>query len=184
MKACTVQQPHACALAAGWKPTENRGHTVKHRGEFAIHSGLAVSDYPLPSPAAADVFEQLGGYAGLWRAGDKHGGHEYEGPPLLALGAVIAVADLVDVHPAVGGPGGVCCSPWGQARHGAARRPAHHLVLANVRALSRPVPCRGNHMVPWDLPADVETAVRAQLAAAPAGLGVPTAVAVKEPHRG
>lgn len=159
MKAFTVQQPHACAIGAGWKPVENRGRTLAHRGEIAIHSGLSVSDCALPDVAARLAFTALGGYPRLWRARPGGTGH-----PLLALGAVIAVADLVDVHPAVVGPDGVCCAPWGQARHGAAGRLAHHLVLANVRALPQPVACPGNQILPWELPPQAETAVQAQLA--------------------
>ncbi|HKS98360.1 MAG TPA: hypothetical protein VJT31_02425 [Rugosimonospora sp.] len=138
---------------------ENRGRTLAHRGDIAIHSGLSVSGYDLPDLPARLAFAALGGYPGLWRAG-----RAASGPALLALGAVIAVAELVDVHPATTGPDGICCAPWDQARHGTAARRAHHLVLANVRALPHPVPCPGNQILPWDLPAHVEAAVRAQLA--------------------
>ncbi len=169
MKACTIQQPHVCAIAAGWKPTENRGRNLSYRGEVALHSGLTVSDYALPDRAATLAFHALGGYPGLWRP-SKAGP---AGHPLLALGAVIAVADLVDVHPATAGPDRICCAPWGQAQHGTAGRPAHHLVLANVRTLPRPVPCSGKQILPWDLPPDVAAAVRAQLADPTAGLVLP-----------
>ncbi len=169
MKACTIQQPHVCAIAAGWKPTENRGRNLSYRGEIALHSGLSVSDYALPDPAATLAFHALGGYPGLWRPSTTRA----TGQPLLALGAVIAVADLVDVHPAAAGPDGICCAPWGQPRHGTAGRPAHHLVLANVRALPRPVPCSGKQILPWDLPPDVAAAVRAQLAEPAAELVLP-----------
>lgn len=52
----------------------------------------------------------------------------------LHRGAVIGVARLTDCHPDRGPE--QCSSPWAQ-------RGAHHLVLADVRELPRPVPATG-----------------------------------------
>jgi hypothetical protein len=147
MRAITTRAPWSSCVAVGAKPTENRGRAVAYRGELAIHAGLAVD---------------------VWAYGDSRV-REALGPNLPALdlptGAVIAVADLVDCHPAEQ-PAGLldptCCQPWGEKHHN--NGPAFHLVLANIRALDIPVPCRGSLPIGWTVPAEVEEQVRAQLA--------------------
>lgn len=59
-------------------------------------------------------------------------------PATLPTGVVVAVAELVDAHPDTG-----CCRPWGEPG-------AHHLLLANVRRLPRPIPVRGQRGL-WDI---------------------------------
>ncbi|WP_229834794.1 hypothetical protein, partial [Dactylosporangium sucinum] len=108
-------------------------------------------------------FARLGGPDRLWRPAGPDAAAA--GPSLLAIGAVIAVVDLVDCHPAVGERGRVCCAPWGERWHGAAARPAHHLIFSDVRVLPRPVPCPGRQITPWLLPPAVAEAVEAQLTA-------------------
>jgi hypothetical protein len=164
MKAITIQHPHAFAAAAGLKPCENRGQRLTYRGTLALHAGLRFSPSPLPDPDAADFFARLGGPGRLWRPATASG--PAAGPPLLAVGAVIAVAELVDCHPAALADGRVCCAPWGQQWHGAAARPAEHLILAAVQQLPLPVPCPGQQITPWTLPAEVAAAVGSQLAPA------------------
>jgi hypothetical protein len=66
----------------------------------------------------------------------------------FVFGAILAVADLVDVTRDAS-------SPWAEPGQ-------VHWLLANVRPLAEPVPCRGWQNV-WDLPPEVEAAVRAQL---------------------
>lgn len=132
LRALTIRQPYAGLIAAGIKPVENRGVNVTLRGEVAIHAGK--------TPDLDELVRQ------------QAAGHE---APFTVLGAVVAVADLIACHPAAG-----CCKPWGFDRHG--DRPAHHLVLTDVRRLSRPVECRGQ-LGFWLVPADVEQAIRTQL---------------------
>ena len=115
-------------------------------------------------PHAAATFSRLGGPDGLWRPAGPAAAAA--GPALLAIGAVIAVVDLVDCHPAaLDGAGRVCCAPWGERWHGAAARPAHHLIFSDVRVLPRPVPCPGRQSTPWLLPSAATAAVEAQLMA-------------------
>jgi hypothetical protein len=147
IRAITIRQPFASSISVGAKTVENRGRRVSWRGELAIHAGLTVDAWAYGDER---VQEALG-----------------ETLPALALptGAVIAVAELVDCHPAEQPAGRLdptCCQPWGEKRHGGG--PAFHLILANIWALDVPVPCRGSLPIGWTVPAEVEEQVRAQLA--------------------
>jgi len=134
MKALTIRQPWADAIAHGEKRTENRTWQppAKHIGtRILIHAGAAYD--PMGRFVITD-----------WAA--------LEGWP-DTRGAVIAVAQLRDVHAAKDD----CCAPWGQPD-------VYHWQLADVTALSEPVPCKGrlNLWTPGD---DVLAAVEAQLQA-------------------
>ncbi|MGV2914683.1 hypothetical protein [Streptomyces alfalfae] len=85
MRALTVKQPWAAAIAHGPKRIENRARPIPpaHRGTtILIHAGLAEDKNALP--------------ADMIRAWPRH------------WGTVIAVATLVDCHQDNG-----CCRPWG-----------------------------------------------------------------------
>ena len=145
----TVRQPWARCIAVGEKLVENRGKTTSHRGLIAIHAGKTPDPLGDQDPRVLRLFG--------------------EDPRLSAsVGAIVAVATLVGCHQA--SPiWPTCCAPWGEVLHygpSGKSRPAHHLVLADVVRLDRPVPVRGQVRVPWSAPAEVEAAVRAQLAEA------------------
>ncbi len=146
MRAMSVREPWARCIAVGKKTVENRGRATTHRGLVAIHTSK-TPDYAATRDGR--VLRALGL------------------DPLLgaALGAVIAVADLTDCHPAEQGGGYLtCCWPWGERYyHGPTRAvPAWHLVLENVRRID-PVYCPGQVRVPWELPEDVAAEVERQL---------------------
>ncbi|MFF6866686.1 ASCH domain-containing protein [Streptomyces ardesiacus] len=85
MRALTVRQPWAAAIAHGPKRIENRPKAIpaKHQGTtILIHAGLAEDVNALPADMVRD-----------W---PRH------------WGAIIAVADLADCHHDDG-----CCRPWG-----------------------------------------------------------------------
>jgi hypothetical protein len=141
MKAITVRQPWARAIAVGAKNVENRGRATAYRGEIAIHAGKT------PSLAGDEDLRVLRQFGPDPRVG-------------APVGAVVAVADLVGCHETRKG----CtwsCHPWGEFEYNG--KPAFHLVLADVRALPRPVHVRGSLQVPWTLPAEVAEQVRVQL---------------------
>lgn len=69
---------------------------------------------------------------------------------MLPVGAVVAVARLVDCHPD-DGP----CTPWSAEGQ-------WHWVLDDVQPLPVPVPCRGALSL-WTVPADVLAAIDAQV---------------------
>lgn len=132
MKAITVRQPWAWSIAVGAKTVENRqaGFPRKYRGPLAVHaakgwSTRGLTDYRVE--ALADLY-------GV-----------YLDPPVgFPLGAVVAVCQLVDVHPAEE----ACCdSPWAETSYtingGRTVTSVAHLVLDEIDMLAEPVPCRG-----------------------------------------
>lgn len=142
MKALTIHQPWAWAIAAGHKDIENRSWATKHRGLLAIHAGSSRKSLS----EATQFIRWLG----------------IEPPAELVFGAVIAVADLVDIvdrsqPPSLFGSTArdwLAANPWAEDHQ--------CWVLKNVRALSDPVLCAGK-MGLFDLPADVAAAVNDQL---------------------
>lgn len=142
VRAITVKQPWAWAIAHGGKTVENRSRGTAYRGPLLIHAGLVWSqrgEYdPRVRAAWNGLHPQLAGSLGF----TEH-----------PTGAVIAVAQLVDAHPDAN-----CCRPWGESEYleasGRRRTVVHHLVLEDVVPLPEPVPCRGALGL-WRPPADV-----------------------------
>lgn len=140
MKALTIKQPWLHAITAGAKRVENRSWAPPERiigAVIALHAGKAYD------------------YGAVFPAGAATPGWE---PGALAEGCITAVATVTEYHH----PGRVCnqvnqaaCSPWAVRGH-------YHWVLDRVRPLAEPVPCRGMQRL-WELPADAEKAVRAQM---------------------
>lgn len=188
MRTITVRPPWSWAIAEAEaltalgaipKLVENRGRRIadKHIGQrIAIHAGQTwchtgernqhvrtawntfanAIDLRKSNPALAAIGDTRTGYVGRLQPG-----------LWLDTGAVVAVATLVDCHQADQTDGyATCCQPWGEREYATAagRGPAWHLVLADVRRLRKPVPCRGEVRVPWDLPEDVAAVGDAQLA--------------------
>ncbi|MFI5805652.1 ASCH domain-containing protein [Streptomyces sp. NPDC051561] len=118
MKTLTLKQPWADAVAHGTKRTENRTWTTAYRGRLAIHSGAGYD--PM----------------GRFLITDRDALNSWPD----TRGAVVAVADLVDVHFATDG----CCSPWGELH-------TYHWVLDRVTALATPLPVKGRQRL-WNLP--------------------------------
>ncbi|MFG2046179.1 hypothetical protein ACGFIW_01945 [Micromonospora sp. NPDC048935] len=150
IKAITVRKPWSTCIAstnAGAKRVENRGAGTNHRGILLIHEGKT---------ADVDAFADR-------RVAELLTPHR-DAPEQPGAGAVIAVAALTDVHYAAGGD---CCAPWGEIWHHGPNRVgrAVHLVLADVRPLDRPVPCRGALGL-WAPPEDVVARVLWQVPAA------------------
>lgn len=150
MKAITVRQPWAWAIAEGHKPVENRSRGTSYRGPLAIHAGLTWSDRGAEDPRVMVQWAPPGML-----------GH-YDRIPEAAFefhrGAIIAVADLVDSHPDAG-----CCRPWGESSYqeagGRTIRTVHHLVLENVLPTRGPLACRGSLGL-WTVPDSIVTGSR------------------------
>jgi hypothetical protein len=145
MRALTVMQPWAGAIAYGKKNVENRTWSAPDYiiGQtFAVHAGRSVD---WDATAAAWIAAGLTPYDGIatrkaWSAS-------------LTLGAVVAVARVT-----------ASCLPWecrGECSPWAAKG-QDHWQLADVRPLPEPVPCRGMLGL-WRLPDEVERLVRAQI---------------------
>ena len=131
MKAITVQQPWAWAIAYGGKRVENRTWSTTYRGPLAIHAGKRID---------RGVEDLVAGLAGVDTLPGK----------VNILGAIVATATLVAVHRSGREPN---CSPW--AAHG-----QYHFVLDHVRPLATPIACNGA-LGFWDVPAGVLEQVEA-----------------------
>lgn len=145
MRALTVRQPYAWAIAVGEKDVENRSRATHYRGLLAIHAAKAVYREGIDDPLVLKAI-----------AGKEFAIGEAES----SLGAVVAVALLAGCHHESTERPRNSCSSWG-------RPGMYHWDLAGVRPLARPVPCRGKLGL-WRLPGDVAQAVRAQLETADA----------------
>lgn len=109
MRALTVRQPWAAAIAHGPKRIENRPRPIPaaHLGTtILIHAGLAEDDNALP--------------ADMIRAWPRH------------FGALVAVADLTACHQAAR-----CCAPWGFPQNDDGT--LWHWQLDNVRPIPHPI---------------------------------------------
>lgn len=142
MRGLTVVQPWTWSIMHG-KPIENRTWKTTFRGTFALHAGKGWDWDGADSPLVQEAWRNAG-HDVYWLDPD----HDQ-----IALGAVLAVADLVDICDLFFG----CdCGPWATTRN------QYHWRIANVRPLAEPVPCKGALGL-WTLPDDVEAAVAAQL---------------------
>ncbi|MBU2700609.1 hypothetical protein Ga0466249_001701 [Sporomusaceae bacterium BoRhaA] len=89
MKAITILQPWASLIACGEKKIETRLWPTKYRGPIAIHAGLGKQHI--------DLCRQQLFWANLWpyEIAAQYSLQERI-DKFLPLGAVIAIADLVD----------------------------------------------------------------------------------------
>lgn len=141
MRILTVRQPWAWAIIHGGKDVENRVRNIagSYRGPVAIHVAQEVGSYNDVEAALQAVHLVTGQDVRTMVVGRPRYG-----------GRIIGVVDLVDVHHATsddlgaircdinppGQPWAHECSPW-------ADEVSTHLVLANPRPLSTPIPYRG-----------------------------------------
>ena len=149
----TIKQPWAFAIAEGFKTVENRSRRTNYRGTLLIHAGLQHdSTAPIVrySRDAAIRLDELGGSGNFREARCLIPSVFHQPHPTLALGAVIATAQLVDCHQATDG----CCAPWGFADQ-------WHWQLADVQPLQRAIAKTGALGL-WKPDAELLAAVYAQ----------------------
>lgn len=151
LRILTVRQPWAWAIVHGGKDIENRSRTLgPYRGPVAIHVAgkYAVDGLELPALDEACL---------AWT--EENDLPLGVNPPWWASpGRIIGVVDLIDVHhdDADRARGRQCSDSWAEVG-------MHHLVLANPRPLSTPVPYRGALGL-RHLPDEVAAAVWAEVA--------------------
>lgn len=174
MKALTIQQPYAWAVAHGHKTTENRtGPAWKYRGPVAIHAGARLSKrgmtdplvvaamvrhyaWPEPdwAPRAGFTVDTVLGWADREHLGADSTLTVGERCPSVPAMAVIGIAQLADAHPA---RPGCCDDPWALAEYGG-KQVSTHYVLRGAFPLAAPVPVPGRLGL-WELPRDIALAV-------------------------
>lgn len=153
LPAITLWQPHALAVSRLGKLIENRPWCTSYRGPIAIHAGLRWDADAVDFPPLAEAWKK---FVAELPPMNCHLGPLRKETGWVEFGAVVAVADLVDVCTDYRLPGLPCgCGPWAVLGQ-------DHWKLSNVRALRNPVPCRGFQRL-WTMPPEVEAEVRAQI---------------------
>jgi hypothetical protein len=128
MRALTIQQPWAWAIASGQKPVENRTWRTSYLGRIAIHAGRDTHRLSIMRRLIAQGRD---GCAGAWR----RSGLELPAESELPFGAIVATAVLVACErveelPAELRGHAFAEGPWCWR-------------LEDVRPLETPIPCRG-----------------------------------------
>lgn len=157
MKALTVWEPWATAIALGWKPVENRTWPTKHRGALAIHA----SKRPPDNSDINEVLDIIYGVGASDVRPDTFAQRRSEFCTLLErhLGKVLAVVDVTGMlRNYVEAGEALKTHRFGDDFY--TGDIGWH--VENPRRLSEPVACRGAQGL-WELPADVERQVLALL---------------------
>jgi hypothetical protein len=134
MKALSLWQPHAQAIAIGLKRYETRDWSTDYRGPIAIHAAKRAWD---------DV--------GEWHREARRRLESYvveHGAIAWAFGAVVATAEIVACRRTseIRGRIDPACEFWGDFSDGEAGRGRYAFELADVRALPRAVAWRGQQV--------------------------------------
>lgn len=141
MKALTVHQPWATALAVGMKQYETRSRITNHRGEIAIHAGKTFNE---------EVFEQLSGLA-FENHMELPLARRWSGaqPQDFPTGSVLAVGELTDC---ILMDEDLIASISDQERSLGHWEPGRYAYkIENVRLLPEPVSARGKQgLWEWD----------------------------------
>jgi hypothetical protein len=124
MRALSVRQPWAWAIARGHKAVLNCGGDTGFRGEVAVHASLSIDLEAFDSPLIR---------AARWDPGD----------PEATIGGIVAVASLVSICAEARAARPCGCGEW-------ALPGAFHWRLADPRPLSWPVLTVGQQGV-WEL---------------------------------
>ena len=148
MKAITLWQPWASMIAIGCKVNETRSWKTLHRGPIAIHAAKRFREDEMIF--ARDVI--------LFHRPIQDAIRTY-GMSCLAdfpLGAIVAVANIIDVIPTEDAYGiyGVVDYELGDYTPG-----RFAWLLEDIKHLP-PIPCRGAQGI-WNLPDDIERMVSA-----------------------
>lgn len=135
------------------KTVENRsaGFPAIYRGTLLIHASKSWSRRGGDDERVKSLWVEgaTWGLVGALRADD------------FPVGVVLAVAELVDVH-----PDSNCCRPWGESEYVGSDQRLHrgvvHLLLEDVHRLPKPIACRGALGL-WTPAPAVEAQVRSQV---------------------
>lgn len=163
MKAITLWQPWASLVAIGAKQIETRSWATPYRGTLAIHAALKFPDEAKALVATQPFLSSL----------EKITPNS-EGFRDLPRGVIVAVCELVQClsiptmrgrypfnHPKLDT---IALLPPDSPEYdfGDYTPGRFAWMLAQVRVLHEPIPCRGYQQL-WDVPADVLAQIEAQL---------------------
>ncbi len=171
MKAISIYQPTAAAIALGAKRIETRPWATKYRGPIAIHAAKKWSiDRSIRTTSSWT-------WCGILRPLGIKMGNDVRCEDVLAFGAIIAVANLVDCRPTdsftVGEldrlrgpdfekPNPTLSDTWSERMLGDFSPGRFGFILENVRQMTIPIACRGLQRI-FNLSAAMDDEVRRQL---------------------
>ncbi len=142
MKALSLWQPWASAIALGAKRIETRSWRTNYRGPLLIHAGKSNQYLPMRAvrSGAAAIRRSIG------RDAVKAAGMNYEAD--YPLGAIIAVCEVIGCMKteAVLEWGSMHLAEWDRPREyflGDYSSGRYGWVLAKVRKLPKPIPYKG-----------------------------------------
>jgi hypothetical protein len=141
MKALTLHQPWAWAVAKGYKTVETRSRRTSYRGPLAIHAGKTVD-------------------RGVLRNVRDYGSPEAPTVSGLVRGAILCIVNLTDCAMTDWldqEPMGKHEAFWGDFSHG-----RFAWFLDDMKPLANPIPCRGMQRL-WTLSDDLHRRVWEQL---------------------
>ncbi len=138
MRAISLWQPWATAMAIGWKRNETRHWQVKYRGPLAIHA------------AKRWCVECRSMHQGQWTANNFPGN--------LPFGAIVAVVDVVDCVPTEQAMPGLSVREEAWGNYGPGR---FAWITENLRQLCEPLPMKGRQGF-WTLTDEERCAVEAR----------------------
>lgn len=151
MKALSLTQPWATLVAIGQKSIETRSWSTAYRGVLAIHAAKGFPRYCLELCTEEPFRDVLRSHRLLIRE--------------MPLGAIVAVARLTAVERTESirlfGYAGIPMLPH-EMEFGDYSDHRFGWVLADVRRLPVPVPCKGALGL-WDVPAEIYEAIAPQL---------------------
>lgn len=164
MKALSLWQPHAAAIALGLKIFETRDWPTKYRGPLAIHAALRAWDEidEWSAEASTRLFARCGDLISdkldpmHWRRA-----RNYLHDRFLVFGAVVCYADLVDCVPTHELRGRIdpLVEFWGDFSDGESGAGRYAFKLENVQLLREPLKARGMQgFFEVNLGAEIETA--------------------------
>jgi hypothetical protein len=129
MKAISLWQPWASAIALGLKQYETRGWKTSYRGPLAIHAAKRSVDGMITSAMIQDLLER--------------GVVKWRGLPALPLGCIVATCRLVDFIPTSFANRGPLIITEQERRWGDWSPCRWAWRLEDVRPLVEPFACRG-----------------------------------------
>ncbi|KKN47409.1 hypothetical protein LCGC14_0663220 [marine sediment metagenome] len=149
LRAITLWQPWASAIALGWKQAETRGRRTLHRGPIAIHAAKVWG------PTQRTAARRLAGVI-------EKPAHYFDNEP---RGAVVCVADLVDCIEMTEGI--IIATPQLEIEFGGWEVGRWAWYLENVQSLLEldpgPLELRGRQSM-WTLTRDETQEIRRRLA--------------------
>jgi len=166
MKALTLTQPWATLVQLGEKQIETRSWGTHYRGPLAIHAGAGLG--PIGGERALQRLCQREPFWTALRDLLMPPGHMYYAADTLPRGAIVAVAELIEVAPIT--DDGVLTQagrlyPESPEHEFGDYTPGRYAWLLNrIQPLRRPVLCRGALGL-WSVPADVQEQIRRQVEA-------------------